>query len=252
MVDTFSDNSTNNEMMNHARTSESSDAASRFLAMQRNMVGSDLLKQLQLGSMGRSEGIRTVETPPSSFGEANNFSSLGLAGLAAAAGLAGLPMSSIGLSPITNSVPTIAALLAASQEKIVADLRQNLNGVEKEHDHPNMQHPKDFFEMNDEPMTKLNEVKDFKSSINNFSGLNDKENNDDMSSDSAKAFLSASPQNNSLLPPSPHENQAMPSSFPSILSKRKYSITYIYIYTYTQNRLTKHNIQEYGSTTICK
>lgn len=209
-------------MMNHTRTSESSDAASRFLAMQRNIVGSDLLKQLQLGNMG-SEGIPPAITS-NNFGPANNFSSLGLAGLAAAAGLAGLPMSSGGLPPMTNSVPTIAALLAASQEKIVADLRQNLNGVEKEHDPPSMQQAKDFFEMNDGSITRLNELKELKRNMNNFSGLSDKDGNDELSSDSSKVLLSTSPQNSRSLS-SPQENQAIPS-FPSNVSRRKYTFTF--------------------------
>ena len=98
--------------------------------------------------------IRTV------LDKASNFSSLGLAGLAAAAGLAGLPLSSGALSPMNNSVPTIAALLAASQEKIVADLRQNFNGMEKENDVQHFPKAKEYFEINEDSINRLNEMKD--------------------------------------------------------------------------------------------
>ena len=159
----YSDNGMNNELMNHTKASESNDATSRFLAMQRNIVGSDLLKQLQLSNMG-SEGVPPTINP-NSFGQASNFSSLGLAGLAAAAGLAGLPLSSGALSPMNNSVPTIAALLAASQEKIVADLRQNFNGMEKENDVQHFPKAKEYFEMNEDSINRLNEMKDLKRSM---------------------------------------------------------------------------------------
>ena len=183
--------------MNQSRTSENSDAASRFLAMQRNIAGSDLLKQLQLGNMGSE----AVSTPPSShdFGNASNFSSFGLAGLAAAAGLTGLPMSSGGISPITNSVPTIAALLAASQEKLAADIRQSLNGVDKEIDSKNMQHKKDIFELNDASMSRLTQLRDLNRNMNNFPSQADKEGTDELSTESPKGLLSSSPPNFSSL-----------------------------------------------------
>ena len=210
-------------MLNHSKTSENSDATSRFLAMQRNIVGSDILKQLQLGSMGSAEGVPSAINA-NSYGQANNFSSLGLAGLAAAAGLAGLPLSSGGMSPMNNSVPTIAALLAASQEKIVADLRQNLNGLEKEHDVQNLQHAKDYFEMNEESINRLNEMKDLKRNMSRYSSLNEKDaGNDEMITDHPKPLLAPSPQNSRSLP-SPQENQAISSNFPSNMSRRKYNL----------------------------
>ena len=223
----FSDNSSNNEMMNHGKPSaETNDAASRFLAMQRNILNSDLLKQLQLGNAG-SEGILHA-IHANSFNQANNPSSLGLAGLAAAAGLSGLPLSSGGLSsPMNNSVPTIAALLAASQEKIAADLRQNINGLEKEHDSQDREQPKDYFEMNDDSIRRFNELKNLKRSISSFPTLNDKDGCDDeLHVDHSKSRLSTSPLN-SRDQASPHESQRhlMSSSNSSKSKYIKYSYT---------------------------
>ena len=122
--------------------------------MQRNIVGSDLIKHLQLGTIG------SLDKEPQSgqsdnFAHGNNLPPLGLAGLAAAAGLAGLPLSSAGIPPLNSSVPTIAALLAASQEKLAADIRHNINGLEKDHDeHQGMQLPKDYFDIKDDLESK--------------------------------------------------------------------------------------------------
>ena len=205
-------------MINHTKTSESSDATSRFLAMQRNIVGSDLLKQLQLGNMV-SEGVPPTINP-NSFGQANNFSSLGLAGLAAAAGLAGLPLTSGAISPMNNSVPTIAALLAASQEKIVADLRQNLNGMEKEQDLQHFPKAKEYFEINEESINRLNEMKDLKRSMNTYSSSNEKDcGADEIMSDTSKPLLETSPPSSRALS-SPQDHHGI-TSYPSHLSRSK-------------------------------
>ena len=117
--------------MNNGKSSDSSDdAASRFLAMQRSLAGSDLLKYLQHGNVGPESLSSSVNF--NNFESPNNFSSFGLAGIAAAAGLAGLPLSSSGLSSMNNSVPTIAAILAASQEKMVSEYRNNSNGLNRD------------------------------------------------------------------------------------------------------------------------
>ena len=218
--------------MNQSRTSENSDAASRFLAMQRSIAGSDLLKQLQLGNMG-SEAVSTTLSSHN-FGTTSNFSSFGLAGLAAAAGLAGLPMSSGGLSPITNSVPTIAALLAASQEKLVADLRQNLNGVDKEIDPKNMQHKKDVFEWNDASMSRLSQLRDLNRNMNNFACQADKEGTDELSTESPKGLLSSSPPNFGSLSSS---SSNLPTPILSLNASRgKYKVTFLF-----QNSLTNQH-----------
>ena len=207
-------------MIHHNKTIESSDAASRFLAMQRNIVGSDLLKQLQLGNMGSEAVPSTMNS--NNFGQANNFSSLGLAGLAAAAGLAGLPLSSSGISPMNNSVPTIAALLAASQEKIVADFKQNLNGIEKEHDVQHFPKAKEYFELNEESINRLNEIKDLKRSMSTYSSSNEKDcGNDEILSNTPKPVLETSPPSSRpLSSPQEHHSNAI---FPSHPSRRKYS-----------------------------
>ena len=204
-----------NEAMNHGQTTKSSeDATSRFLAMQRSIAGSDLLKHLQLGNLG-SEGVSS-SMHANNFEPANNFSSLGLAGLAAAAGLTGLPLSSGGLSPMNSSVPTIAALLAASQEKMVSEFRHNLNGLEKEHGVQDMQQAKDYFEMNEEAVNRLNELKDIKRNMMNYSNSNEKETGKDEvpSSDNTNSVISTSPLNSRSLP-SPRESQIIPTNLPN-------------------------------------
>ena len=185
--------------------------------MQRNIVGSDLIKHLQLGT------IASLDKEPQSgqsdnFAHGNNLPPLGLAGLAAAAGLAGLPLSSAGIPPLNSSVPTIAALLAASQEKLAADIRHNINGLEKDHDeHQGMQLPKDYFDIKDEANGRLNEFKELK---HNFSNSNNNDVNEDLTSDVDKTFQIASSQVPRAFS-SQQENQQIKSCSANA-SKRKY------------------------------
>ena len=185
--------------------------------MQRNIVGSDLIKHLQLGTIG------SLDKEPQSgqsdnFAHGNNLPPLGLAGLAAAAGLAGLPLSSAGIPPLNSSVPTIAALLAASQEKLAADIRHNINGLEKDHDeHQGMQLPKDYFDIKDEANGRLNEFKELK---HNFSNSNNNDVNEDLTSDVSKTFQIASSQVSRAFS-SQQENQQIKSCSANA-SKRKY------------------------------
>ena len=185
--------------------------------MQRNIVGSDLIKHLQLGTIG------SLDKEPQSgqsdnFAHGNNLPPLGLAGLAAAAGLAGLPLSSAGIPPLNSSVPTIAALLAASQEKLAADIRHNINGLEKDHDeHQGMQLPKDYFDIKDEANGRLNEFKELKHKISNS---NNNDVNEDSTSDVDKTFQIASSQVSRAFS-SQQENQQI-TSCSANTSKRKY------------------------------
>ena len=198
--------------MNNSKTSDSSDdAASRFMAMQRSLASSDLFKHLQLGNLG-SEGLSS-SVNSNSFEQPNNFSSLGLAGLAAAAGLAGIPLSSSGLSSMNNSVPTIAALLAASQEKMASEYRHNLNGLDKDHGVQNLKQAKDYFEINEEAVNRLHELKDMK---RNMISINEKEAVKDeiTPSDQTNSAISTSPLNSRLLP-SPRESQTVPTNLPN-------------------------------------
>ena len=214
----FSDSNSDNRISNPSKTQENNiDAASRFLAMQRNIAGSDLIKHLQLGTIG------SLDKEPQSgqsdnFAHGNNLPPLGLAGLAAAAGLAGLPLSSAGIPPLNSSVPTIAALLAASQEKLAADIRHNINGLEKDHDeHQGMQLPKDYFDIKDEANGRLNEFKELK---HNFSNSNNNDVNEDLTSDVSKTFQIASSQVSRAFS-SQQENQQIKSCSANA-SKRKY------------------------------
>ena len=185
--------------------------------MQRNIVGSDLIKHLQLGTIG------SLDKEPQSgqsdnFAHGNNLPPLGLAGLAAAAGLAGLPLSSAGIPPLNSSVPTIAALLAASQEKLAADIRHNINGLEKDHeDHQGMQLAKDYFNIKDEANGRLNEFKELK---HNVSYSNNNDVNEDLTSDVNKTFQIASSQVSRAFS-SQQENQQI-TSCSANTSKRKY------------------------------
>ena len=198
--------------MAHVKTSESSDeAASRFLAMQRSLAGTDLLKHLQLGNLG-SEGLSS-SVNSNSFEPSNSFSSLGLAGLAAAAGLAGIPLSSGGLSSMNNSVPTIAALLAASQEKMASEFRHNLNGLDKDHGVQNLKQAKDYFEMNEEAVNRLNELKDIKRNMMSYSNSNEKDiGKDEMSpSDRTNSMISKTSLNSRPVH-SPKDHQSIPAN----------------------------------------
>ena len=211
----FSDSNSDNRISNPSKTQENNiDAASRFLAMQRNIVGSDLIKHLQLGTIGSLD----KEPQSDNLAHGNNLPPLGLAGLAAAAGLAGLPLSSAGIPPLNSSVPTIAALLAASQEKLAADIRHNINGLEKDHDeHQGMQLPKDYFDIKDEANGRLNEFKELK---HNFSNSNNNDLNEDLTSDVSKTFQIASSQVSRAFS-SQQENQQIKSCSANA-SKRKY------------------------------
>ena len=201
--------------MNNGKSSESSDdAASRFLAMQRSLAGSDLLKYLQHGNLGPDSLSSSVSS--NNFESPNNFSSLGLAGIAAAAGLAGLPLSSSGLSSMNNSVPTIAAILAASQEKMVSEYRNNSNGLNRDRGVEDLKQAKDYFEINEEAVSRLHELKDIKRNMMKFSSPNEKETTKDETSpsDQTNSTISTSPINSRLLP-SPRESQTISTNLPN-------------------------------------
>ena len=96
---------------------------------------------------------------------------------------------------------------------MASELRHNLNGLEKDHGVQDLKQAKDYFEMNEEAVNRLNELKDIKRNMMNYSSSNEKDiGRDEMSpSDRTNSMISKTSLNSRPVH-SPKDHQSIPAN----------------------------------------
>ena len=99
---------------------------------------------------------------------------------------------------------------------MASEFRHNLNGLDKDHGVQDLKQAKDYFELNEEAVNRLNELKDIKRNMMSYSSSNEKDSGrDEMSPPDHTNSMISKASLNSRTVHSPKDHQSIPANPPN-------------------------------------